>query len=221
MAQVSDETAIQADVESSDELELAKMRHSAAHVMAEAVLSIFPDAKLAIGPAIENGFYYDFDLPRSLTPDDLEAIEKRMAEIRTGAFPFKRDEFSREDALAYFADQPYKVELINDLPDDEVISRYTQDTFTDLCRGPHVDNTSKIGAFKLLNVAGAYWRGDEKRPMLQRIYGTAWRNQKELDGYLEQLEEARKRDHRKLGRELGLFYFSEDVGPGIPLFTPK
>jgi threonyl-tRNA synthetase len=221
MAHVSDETAIQADVENSDELELAKMRHSAAHVMAEAVLSIFPDAKLAIGPAIENGFYYDFDLPRSLTPDDLEAIEKRMAEIRKGAFPFKRDEISREDALAYFADQPYKVELINDLPDDEVISRYTQDTFTDLCRGPHVDNTSKIGAFKLLNVAGAYWRGDEKRPMLQRIYGTAWRNQKELDGYLEQLEEARKRDHRKLGRELGLFYFSEDVGPGIPLFTPK
>ncbi|HEX7101427.1 MAG TPA: threonine--tRNA ligase, partial [Nitrolancea sp.] len=196
-------------------------RHSAAHVMAEAVLSIFPDAKLAIGPAIENGFYYDFDLPRSLTPDDLDVIEKRMAEIRKGAFPFKRDEISREDALAYFVDQPYKVELINDLPDDEVISRYTQDTFTDLCRGPHVDNTSQIGAFKLLNVAGAYWRGDEKRPMLQRIYGTAWRNQKELDGYLEQLEEARKRDHRKLGRELGLFYFSEDVGPGIPLFTPK
>src|SRR6185312_15069887 len=171
---------IQTDVESSEALELAKMRHSAAHVMAEAVLSIFPDAKLAIGPAIENGFYYDFDLPRSLTPDDLEAIEKRMAEIRKGAFPFKRDEISREDALAYFADQPYKVELINDLPDDEIISRYTQDTFTDLCRGPHVDNTSQIGAFKLLNVAGAYWRGDEKRPMLQRIYGTAWRNQKEL-----------------------------------------
>lgn len=221
MAQVSDETAIQADVDNSEALELAKMRHSAAHVMAEAVLSIFPDAKLAIGPAIENGFYYDFDLPRSLTPDDLEAIEQRMAEIRKGAFSFKRDEISREDALAYFADQPYKVELINDLPDDEVISRYTQDTFTDLCRGPHVDNTSQIGAIKLLNVAGAYWRGDEKRPMLQRIYGTAWRNQKELDGYLEQLEEARKRDHRKLGRELGLFYFSEDVGPGIPLFTPK
>ena len=221
MAQVKDDTAIQADVENADELELARMRHSAAHVMAEAVLSIFPDAKLAIGPAIENGFYYDFDLPRSLTPDDLEAIEKRMAEIRKGAYPFQRDEISREDALEYFADQPYKVELINDLPDDEVISRYTQDTFTDLCRGPHVDNTSQIGAFKLLNVAGAYWRGDEKRPMLQRIYGTSWRNQAELDRYLEQLEEARKRDHRKLGRELGLFYFSDEVGPGIPLFTPK
>ncbi len=221
MAQVSNSPEIQADIANNDELELARMRHSAAHVMAEAVLSIFPDAKLAIGPAIENGFYYDFDLPRSLTPDDLEAIEKRMTEIRKGAFPFKRDELSREDALDYFADQPYKVELINDLPDDEVISRYTQDTFTDLCRGPHVDNTSQIGAFKLLNVAGAYWRGDEKRPMLQRIYGTSWRNQKELDGYLEQLEEARKRDHRKLGRELGLFYFSEDVGPGVPLFTPK
>lgn len=221
MAQVSEEMDIQLDVDNKEELELATMRHSAAHVMAEAVLEMFPDAKLAIGPAIENGFYYDFDLPRSLTPEDLELVEKRMNEIESGAFPFKRDEISRKDALEYFADQPYKVELINDLPEDSVISRYTQDTFTDLCRGPHVSNTSQIGAVKLLSVAGAYWRGDEKRPMLQRIYGTSWPTRDELDAYLEQQEEARKRDHRKLGRELGLFHFSEDVGPGIPLFTPK
>lgn len=221
MAQVSEEMDIQLDVDNKEELKLATMRHSAAHVMAEAVLEMFPDAKLAIGPAIENGFYYDFDLPRSLTPEDLELVEKRMNEIESGAFPFKRDEISRKDALEYFADQPYKVELINDLPEDSVISRYTQDTFTDLCRGPHVSNTSQIGAVKLLSVAGAYWRGDEKRPMLQRIYGTSWPTRDELDAYLEQQEEARKRDHRKLGRELGLFHFSEDVGPGIPLFTPK
>ena len=221
MAHVSEETDIQIEADNPEERQLATMRHSAAHVMAEAVLSIFPDAKLAIGPAIEDGFYYDFDLPRSLTPEDLEVVEERMAEIRAAARPFVRDEISREEALAYFADQPYKVELINDLPEDSVISRYTQDTFTDLCRGPHVANTSQIGKFKLESVAGAYWRGDEKRPMLQRIYGTAWRSQEELDAYLERLEEARKRDHRKLGKELGLFYFSDDVGPGIPLFTPK
>ncbi|HEX3722775.1 MAG TPA: threonine--tRNA ligase [Nitrolancea sp.] len=221
MSQVANETDIQVADDNPEELQLATMRHSAAHVMAEAVLSMFPDAKLAIGPAIENGFYYDFDLPRSLTPEDLQVIEDRMAEIRAGAYPFKRDEISRDEALAYFADQPYKVELIENLPEDSVISRYTQDTFTDLCRGPHVADTSQIGNFKLLNVAGAYWRGDEKRPMLQRIYGTSWRNEQELERYLEQLEEARRRDHRKLGRELGLFYFSDDVGPGIPLFTPK
>ncbi len=221
MSQISEEMDIQLDVDNQEELELARMRHSASHVMAEAVLEMFPDAKLAIGPAIENGFYYDFDLPRSLTPDDLQEIEGRMERIKQGAFEFKRDEISREDALKYFADQPYKIELINDLPEDEVISRYTQDTFTDLCRGPHVDNSSEIGAFKLLNVAGAYWRGDEKRPMLQRIYGTSWPSRDALDAYLQQQEEARKRDHRKLGRELGLFYFSDEVGPGIPLFTPK
>ncbi len=221
MSQVSEETDIQLDVDDQGELELATMRHSAAHVMAEAVLEMFPDAKLAIGPAIENGFYYDFDLPRSLTPEDLEEIEGRMARIKRGAFPFNRDELSREDALSYFADQPYKVELINDLPEDSVISRYTQDSFTDLCRGPHVDNSSQVGDFKLMSVAGAYWRGDEKRPMLQRIYGTSWPSHEALEAYLEQQEEARRRDHRKLGRELGLFVFAEGVGPGVPLFTPK
>ena len=221
MSQVADDMDIQLDVENSEELELATMRHSASHVMAEAVLGMFPDAKLAIGPAIENGFYYDFDLPRSLTPEDLEEIENRMQEIKQGAYPYARDELSREDALTYFADQPYKVELINDLPEDSVISRYTQDTFTDLCRGPHVDNTSQIGDFKLLNVAGAYWRGDEKRPMLQRIYGTSWRNADELQGYLERLEEAQRRDHRRLGRELDLFSVSEEIGSGLILWHPK
>jgi threonyl-tRNA synthetase len=221
MAQVSEDTDIQIEADNPDELQLATMRHSAAHVMAEAVLSIFPDAKLAIGPAIDNGFYYDFDLPRSLTPEDLALIEERMVEIRAGAFPFVRDEISREEALSYFADQPYKVELINNLPDDSVISRYTQDTFTDLCRGPHVANTSQIGKFKLLNVAGAYWRGDEKRPMLQRIYGTSWRNEQELADYLERLEEAQKRDHRRLGRELDLFSVSDEIGAGLILWHPK
>ncbi len=221
MSQVSEEMDIQLDVENQDELQLATMRHSASHVMAEAVLQMFPDAKLAIGPAIENGFYYDFDLPRSLTPEDLAEIETRMGEIKRGAFPFKRDEISRDDALAYFAEQPYKVELINDLPEDSVISRYNQDTFTDLCRGPHVDNTSQIGDFKLLNVAGAYWRGDEKRPMLQRIYGTSWRNEDELKGYLERLEEAQRRDHRRLGKELDLFSVSEEIGAGLILWHPK
>jgi len=221
MSQLAEDMDIQLDVENQEELQLATMRHSAAHVMAEAVLEMFPDARLAIGPAIENGFYYDFDLPRSLTPDDLAEIEQRMGRIRQGKFPFKRDEISRADALAYFADQPYKVEIIDDLPADAVISRYTQDTFTDLCRGPHVADTSRIGSVKLLSVAGAYWRGDEKRPMLQRIYGTAWRNDDELAGYLQRLEEAQRRDHRRLGRELDLFSVSEEIGAGLILWHPK
>ncbi len=221
MSQLTEEMDIAAPVENQEELQLAKMRHSAAHVMAEAVLERFPGAKLGIGPAIENGFYYDFDLPRPLTPDDLEAIERRMAEIRKGAYPFVRDEISREAALAYFADQPYKLEIINDLPEDAVISRYTQDTFTDLCRGPHVENTSQIGKFKLLNVAGAYWRGSEKRPMLQRIYGTAWPTQEDLDNHLHRLEEAQRRDHRRLAKELDLFSIDEEIGPGLILWHPK
>jgi threonyl-tRNA synthetase len=211
-----------------------RLRHSAAHVMAEAVLGLFPDGKIAIGPPIEDGFYYDFDLPRPLTPDDLAEIEARMRAIITGDFPFAYREISPADARALFGDQPYKLELIDGLArgldeygetshGDTVISTYKHDTFEDLCRGPHVARTSEIAAdgFKLLSVAGAYWRGDEKRPMLQRIYGTAWNSKAELDAYLHRLEEARKRDHRKLGKELGLFYFSEDVGPGLPLFTPK
>src|SRR5512137_1626796 len=215
--------------------ELYRIRHSAAHVMAEAVLEMFPEAKYTIGPPIENGFYYDFDLPRSLTPEDLEKIEKRMRQIIAGHHKFIRRIVSAEEARQVFKDQPYKLELINGLEQggfDEYgnplaekpeISIYTSDTFTDLCRGPHVENTGQINpsAFKLMSVAGAYWRGDEKRPMLQRIYGTAWENPKQLEEYLWKLEEAKKRDHRKLGKELGLFYFSDDVGPGLPLFAPK
>lgn len=212
---------IQAPIDNPEEMDLARMRHSAAHVLAESVLEIFPDAKLAIGPAIDNGFYYDFDLPRSLTPDDLDDIEKRMRKHIKARERFERAELSREDALARFADQPYKLELIRDLPEGDAISTYTNGPFVDLCRGPHVEDTGKIGAFKLMNVAGAYWRGDEKRPMLQRVYGTAWNSQDDLDQYLHQLEEARRRDHRKLGRELGLFTLSDEIGAGIPIFFPK
>jgi threonyl-tRNA synthetase len=199
-----------------------RMRHSAAHIMAEAVLEIFPDAKLAIGPAIEDGFYYDFDLPRSLTPEDLPDIEQRMRRIIAGNFPFVRDRWPREKALEYFRakGQDYKVELIENLPDAEV-GIYTQDTFLDLCRGPHVQNTGEVGPVKLMKIAGAYWRGDEHRPMLQRIYGTAWFTQEELDQYLWRLEEAQKRDHRKLGRELKLFVLSDEVPAGVPLFLPN
>ncbi|WP_207229307.1 threonine--tRNA ligase [Ktedonosporobacter rubrisoli] len=201
---------------------IQRMRHSAAHVMAEAIQEIFPDAKFAIGPAIEDGFYYDFDLPRALTPEDLPEIEKRMARIVKGKYPFLRDRWPREKALEYFQQkgQVYKVELIENLPDAEV-GIYQQNNFLDLCRGPHVENTSQIGPFKLMRVAGAYWRGDEHRPMLQRIYGTAWFNQEELDQYLWRLEEAQKRDHRKLGRELKLFILSEDLPAGVPMFLPN
>ena len=203
--------------------DLEKLRHSCAHVMAQAVLSMFPEAKLGIGPAIEDGFYYDFDLPRSLTPDDLEEIEARMREIIKGKHPFVRREVSREEARKLFADQPYKLELIEEMPEGEVISIYTQDTFTDLCRGPHLEHTGQIplDGFKLLSVAGAYWRGDERRPMLQRIYGTAFATKEELDEYLWRLEEAARRDHRKLGQELDLFSTSEDVGAGLILWHPK
>jgi threonyl-tRNA synthetase len=211
-----------------------RLRHSLAHVMAQAVLEIFPEGKVAIGPPIEDGFYYDFDLPRSLTPDDLTEIEERMRRIIKGNFAFGYREVSADEARALFVGQPYKLELIEGLAkgQDEygekssgaaVISTYRQDTFEDLCRGPHVERTGEIApdAFKLMSVAGAYWRGDAGRPMLQRIYGTAWNSKAELEAYLHRLEEAKRRDHRKLGKELGLFYFSEDVGPGLPLFTPK
>ena len=213
-----------------------RLRHSASHVMAQAVMEMFPgQAKITIGPPIEDGFYYDFDLPRSLTPEDLVQIESRMREIIRGDHPFVRRELSAAEAKQLFADQPYKLELIeglehgatdedgNPLTAPPVISIYTNGTFTDLCRGPHVQRTGQINpdALKLLNVSGAYWRGDEKRPMLQRIYGTAWNSAKELEEYLWRLEEAKKRDHRKLGKELGLFHFSEDIGPGLPLFTPR
>jgi threonyl-tRNA synthetase len=212
-----------------------RLRHSAAHVMAEAVLQLFPEGKIAIGPPIEDGFYYDFDLPRALTPDDLAEIEARMRRIIAGDYPFAYRVVSADEARALFKEQPYKLELIDGLArgQDEygeaadsggaVISTYKHDTFEDLCRGPHLARTGEIPAdgFKLLSVAGAYWRGDEHKPMLQRIYGTAWNSKEELDAYLHRLEEARRRDHRRLGKELGLFYFSDDIGPGLPLFTPK
>ncbi len=184
-----DEIAVQP--ENDAEFELARMRHSAAHIMAEAILEMFPDARFAIGPAIEEGFYYDFDLPRSLTPEDLDEIESRMREHIKKAEVFERTEVSREEALKTFADQPYKVELITELPEGETISTYQEGQFLDLCRGPHVEDTGKIGPFKLLSVAGAYWRGDEHRPMLQRIYGTAWNyDRKSWTTHLERREEA-------------------------------
>ena len=221
--------------ESYEDSELYRVRHSAAHVMAEAVLEMFPQAKYTIGPPIENGFYYDFDLPRPLTPEDLEKIEKRMRQIIAGHHKFERRVVSAEEARQIFKDQPYKLELIeglekgghdeygNPLEGKPDISIYTSDTFTDLCRGPHVDNTGQINpsALKLLSSSGAYWRGDEHNPMLQRIYGTAWKTSKELEEYQWQLEEAKQRDHRKLGKELEIFTFDEEVGPGLPLWLPR
>jgi threonyl-tRNA synthetase len=199
---------------------LYRMRHSCAHVMAEAVLEMFPGAKLAIGPPIENGFYYDFDLPRPLTPEDLDEIEKRMRASIAADKPFVRSVEPKEQALQTLSDQPYKKEIIEGLGDAE-ISFFQHGGFKDLCEGPHVESTGKIGAFKLLNVAGAYWRGDEHRPMLQRIYGACFPTQEELDQYLHNLEEAQKRDHRRLGKELDLFSFHEEYGPGLVYWHPK
>ncbi|PKQ37527.1 MAG: threonine--tRNA ligase [Actinobacteria bacterium HGW-Actinobacteria-1] len=197
------------------------VRHSAAHVMAEAVKDLFPTAKFGIGPAIEDGFYYDFDVDRPFTPEDLEAIEARMREIVAEEKTFTRGVLDKLEAWDAFDGQPYKRELIEDLPETGTISIYTQGAFTDLCRGPHVPSTGLLGAFKLMKLAGAYWRGDSTRPMLQRIYGTAWLTQRDLDAYLTRLEEAEKRDHRKLGKELDLFSFHEIAGAGLPLYHPK
>ena len=198
---------------------LTPLRHSAAHVMAEAVISFFPDAKLAIGPVIEDGFYYDFLLPRALTPDDLEPIENKMREIIDQKSAFERTVITKTEATEMFAEQPFKLEIIDNI-EDETVSLYTQHTFTDLCEGPHVSNTSDIKAFKLLRVAGAYWRGDETKEQLQRIYGTAFTKPKDLKIYLASLEEAEKRDHRKLGRDLDLFMF-DAIAPASPFFLPK
>ena len=197
------------------------MRHSTAHVMADAVLKLFPEAKMGIGPPVENGFYYDFEVSRPFTPEDLEEIEKLMKETIKEGFPFQREELSRADAETMFSDQPYKMELIEGLPGEEVISIYRHDEFVDLCQGPHVRGTSDIPAMKLLSVAGAYWRGDEKRPMLQRIYGTAFESEQELAEHLERLEEAERRDHRTLGRQLNLFSIHEEIGPGLIVWHPK
>jgi len=221
--------------EKYEESYLYKIRHSAAHIMAQAVVEIFPEAKYTIGPPVESGFYYDFDLPRNLTPEDLEKIEKRMRQIVQGKHEFKKQVISADEAREVFKDQPYKIELIeglekggfdeygNPLKEKPEISIYQHDTFVDLCRGPHVENTKEVkqDAFKLMSIAGAYWRGDEKNKMLQRIYGTAWENAQQLKDHLWQLEEAKKRDHRKLGKELEIYMFDDEVGPGLPLWLPN
>ncbi len=207
------------DQENKEE-KLQALRHSASHVMAQAVVRLLPEAKLAIGPATEDGFYYDFDLPRPLNTEDLEAISKEMANIIASDLPIVREDVTKDEAAKIFKDQPYKLEILSEI-EDEKVSIYRQGEFVDLCRGPHVSSTGRIGAFKLLNVAGAYWRGDEHNPMLQRIYGTAFETKEELESYLAKLEEAANRDHRKLGRELDLFSIHEEAGPGLVCWHPK
>ena len=198
-----------------------RMRHSAAHVMADAVLQLFPEAKVAIGPPTADGFYYDFQVERPFTPEDLEQIEALMIDTIKADAPFVREELSRDGARSIFLEQPFKQEIIDDLPDETTLSIYRHGEFTDLCQGPHVDRTGEIAAVKLLHTAGAYWRGDENRPMLQRIYGTAFESQEELDAHLERLAEAERRDHRILGRQLNLFTVHEDIGPGLIVWHPK
>jgi threonyl-tRNA synthetase len=200
---------------------LDELRHTAAHVLAYAVQDLFPDAKPTIGPAIENGFYYDFDRAEPFTPDDLVRLEKRMHEIVAADYAMTGERTTRADAIERFKTNPYKVELAEGIPENEPITLYTIGAFTDLCRGGHAKTTGAIGAVKLTSVAGAYWRGDEHNPMLQRIYGTAWHTQGELDAYLLQVEEAEKRDHRKLGQQLGLFSIEEDAGGGLVFWQPK
>ena len=210
------------DISSTEGLDV--LRHSISHIMAQAVQDIFKGVKVTIGPSIEEGFYYDFEYANTFTPEDLEKIEARMREIVSADHPFVRLEMSRKEAAAFFEKkgESYKVELINDLPDDVTdVSLYTQGDFVDLCRGPHIPSTGMITAFKLLNVAGAYWRGNEKNRMLQRIYGTGFATQEELASYLTLMEEAKKRDHRRLGRELDLFQLNDEVGPGLIIFHPK
>jgi len=203
-----------------DPAALDVLRHSAAHVLATAVRELFPRAGIGFGPPIEDGFYYDFEVERPFAPEDLEAIEKRMAEVATQDYPFVREEVTREEANRRFKDDPLKLERIADLGADEVISIYTDGPFVDLCRGPHIPGTARLKHFKLLHAAGAYWRGDSRRQMLQRIYGTAWFRKEDLDNYLHRIEEAKKRDHRKLGRELDLFLF-HPFAPGAPFWTDR
>ncbi len=197
------------------------LRHSAAHVMAEAIKTLYPEANFGVGPAIEDGFYYDFCIDKSLVPEDLAAIEERMEQIIAEERHFERGELTKLEAWDVFEGDPFKQELIDEIPEGETISIYSEGAFTDLCRGPHIPHTGHIGAFKLMKLAGAYWRGDSTRPMLQRIYGTAWFTQKELDAYLERLDQAEKRDHRKLGKELDLFSLHEEAGAGLPIYHPK
>ncbi|MDE8703288.1 threonine--tRNA ligase [Adlercreutzia equolifaciens] len=221
-APVADGDSVAIVTAKSDEgLEL--LRHSTAHIMAAALTDLYGDVKFGVGPAIENGFYYDVELPEGVTvsPDDFERIEARMAEIVAADEPFVRRQVTRDEALQQFADQPFKVELIEELPEDSVITTYSLGNFTDLCRGPHLPSAGKAGAFKLTKVAGAYWKGDSERDMLTRLYGTAFFKKKELEEYLHNLEEAEKRDHRKLGRELGIYMMEPMAGVGLPLYLPK
>ena len=204
----------------SAEERLERLRHSAAHIMAEAVLEMFPDAKIGIGPPIDTGFYYDFSLPRALTPEDLPVIEEKMRQSVKSDVPFAHEEISKDAARKLFAEQPYKLELIDDI-ENEAVSLYKHGGFVDLCQGPHVERTGQVQAFKLMNIAGAYWRGNERNPMLQRIYGALYETEEELQSHLEQIEEAFRRDHRRLGRELDLFSFHEEYGPGLVYWHPK
>jgi len=199
---------------------LEVLRHSTAHAMAQAILELYPGSKLTLGPPIEDGFFYDIEIAGRITEEDLPRIEERMREIAERDLPIEREEVSKKEAARLYADNPYKLEIIRDLQDGD-ITVYRQGEFFDLCRGPHVPSTGALGAFKLQNIAGAYWRGDEKNPMLTRVYGTAWSTEKQLKAYLKRLEEARARDHRKIGRDLDLFTFSPEVGAGIPLFLPR
>ena len=213
--------------------DLERLRHSASHVLATAILKIWPEAQFAAGPPVENGFYYDVDLPHRISPDDFEKIEAEMKKEIKANHPFERVEVSRDEALslgkkgrlAALSERPepskFKLDIIENIPADEKISLYRSGDFIDLCAGPHVMRTGNIGAFKLTSVASAYYKGDEKNPQLQRVYGTAFKTRKELDDYFAMLEEAKKRDHRKLGRELELFVFDDDVGPGLPMFLPR
>ncbi|MCF8723034.1 threonyl-tRNA synthetase [Nitrospina gracilis] len=205
------------------EFDLDTIRHSCAHLMAQAVKDLFPETQVTIGPVIEDGFYYDFYRETPFVPEDLKKIEKRMKEIAKKGLDIQRQEMPRDEAVKFFKDlgEDFKVEIIESIDQGDAISAYTQGDFTDLCRGPHVDNTKRLKAFKLLSTSAAYWRGDERNPVLQRIYGTAWRTKDELKEYLDRLEEAKRRDHRKLGKELDLFSMSEDVGPGLILWHPK
>src|SRR5919107_311369 len=204
--------------DSSEGLEV--LRHSTAHAMAQAILELYPGSKLTIGPPIDDGFFYDIEVNGRITEEDLPRIEERMREIVARDLPIEREDVSKAEVERLYADNPYKLEIIGDLEEGD-ISIYRQGDFFDLCRGPHVPSTGRLGVFKLQNVAGAYWRGDEKNPMLTRVYGTAWPTEKELKAYLRRLEEAKERDHRRIGKELGLFTFSPEVGAGIPLFLPK
>jgi len=205
-----------------DSEKLERLRHSLAHIMADAVLSLFPDAKFGIGPAIDNGFYYDFELPRPLTPEDLPVIEDKIKQAIAADTAFVRQEVSKEEARRIFASQPFKLELIDEI-EEEKVCLYKQGEFLDLCRGLHLGSTGEVrtDALKLTTIAGAYWRGDEKRPMLQRIYGVAFESRKALKEHLSRLEEAAKRDHRKLGRELDLYSIHQEVGPGLVHWHPK